>query len=363
MFREPGSSRPEGDGANSRAANEGGRRRTRQVRPAGRPEGEGAQNGQGANNRRRRRSKGRNQPPQPPQSPVKQDSKKQPKGRDRRRVRPAGRDRVDRRAMTERHAETWWADRWLDVLNRFGWKGRILNGQRYAEEGRVVSFGLETGRIRAKVQGTRIDPYEVTIGLKPLPDADWDLVVEIMSCQALYTAQLLSGEMPQDVEDVFDAAQASLFPRYKDDITAHCNCPDMANPCKHIAAVYFMMAEAFDKDPFLIFHLRGRSRDALLAMLRAQRAAEAQAMPIAVETMDAGSLEPLRFWQAGEELDAVSIQIHQPPLPGGNARRLGRPPFWRSPADPITRLAEVYEAIGKRARDVAMGEPLVALEV
>ncbi|MFP5501852.1 MAG: SWIM zinc finger family protein, partial [Candidatus Sericytochromatia bacterium] len=235
--------------------------------------------------------------------------------------------------------------------------------QRYAEEGRVVSFGLETGRIRARAQGTRIDPYEVTIGLKPLPDMDWDLVVEIMSCQALYTAQLLSGEMPQDVEDVFDAAQASLFPRYKDDITAHCNCPDMANPCKHIAAVYFMMAEAFDKDPFLIFHLRGRSRDALLAMLRAQRAAEAQAMPIAVETMDAGSLEPLRFWQAGEELEAVSIQIHQPQIPGGNARRLGRPPFWRSPADPITRLAEVYETIGKRARDVAMGEPLVALEV
>lgn len=281
-----------------------------------------------------------------------------------RRVRPMGREdeelpaRAD--ASYKRNAETWWADRWLNVLQRFGWKGRLANGRMYADEGRVGTFKVETGRITAKVQGTRTQPYDVTIQIRPLPDADWDLVVDILSCQALFTAQLLAGDMPQDIEEVFEAAYAPLFPRSKDDIKAHCTCPDYANPCKHIAAVYFVMADAFDKDPFLIFHLRGRGRDQLIGMLRAARAAEAQAGPMSVETLDAGSLEPFRFWQAGDELEGVHVQIAEPPFPGATAKRLGRPPFWRSPADPITRLSEVYEAIARRAREVALNESLVA---
>jgi uncharacterized Zn finger protein len=287
------------------------------------------------------------------------------KGMDRRsrRVRPMGREDEELPARHDagarRAAENWWADRWLNVLHRFGWKGRLANGRMYADEGRVTSFVVETGRILAKVQGTRTQPYDVTIQIRPLPDADWDLVVDILSCQALFTAQLLAGDMPQDIEEVFEAAYAPLFPRSKDDIRAHCTCPDYANPCKHIAAVYYVMADTFDKDPFVIFQLRGRGRDHLIGMLRAARAAEAQAGPMSVETLDAGSLEPFRFWQAGEELDGVHVQIAQPPFPGATAKRLGRPPFWRSPADPITRLAEVYEAIAQRAREVALNESLV----
>lgn len=280
-----------------------------------------------------------------------------------RRVRPMGREDeelpVRQDPAYKRAAETWWADRWLNVLNRFGWKGRLANGRMYADEGRVTGFVVETGRITAKVQGTRTQPYDVTIQIRPLPDADWDLVVDILSCQALFTAQLLAGDMPQDIEEVFEAAYAPLFPRSKDDIKAHCTCPDYANPCKHIAAVYYVMADSFDKDPFLIFHLRGRGRDQLIGMLRAARAAEAQAGPMSVETLDAGSLEPFRFWQAGDELEGVHVQIAQPPFPGATAKRLGRPPFWRSPADPITRLSEVYEAIALRAREVALNESLV----
>jgi len=95
-------------------------------------------------------------------------------------------------------------------------------------------------------------------------------------------------------------------------------------------------------------------------MLRAARAAEAQAGPMAVETLDAGSLEPFRFWQAGEELENVHVQIAAPPFPGATAKRLGRPPFWRSPADAITRLAEVYEAIAHRAREVALHDSILS---
>lgn len=259
----------------------------------------------------------------------------------------------DRPTGARRQAETWWGERWIDALYRFGWKGRLRSGQIYAQEGRVEALEIEPGRIKAKVAGTAVDPYAVTISLKPLSDLDWDLVSEIMSCQALYTAQLLAGEMPPEVEEVFHAARAPLFPRHKDDLRAHCNCPDFANPCKHIAAVYFAAAQTFDRDPFLLFSLRGRTKEQFLAAVRAQRAAEAQAIAsMALDHQDATSLEPVRFYQAGEELAAVSISIAQPAA--STAKRLGRPPFWRSPADPITRLPEIYEAISRRAREVAL---------
>lgn len=251
------------------------------------------------------------------------------------------------------HAETWWGERWIDALYRFGWKGRLRSGQIYAQEGRVEALEIEPGRIKAKVAGTAVDPYTVTVALRPLSDVDWDLVSEIMSCQALYTAQLLAGEMPPEVEEVFQAARAPLFPRHKEDLRAHCNCPDFANPCKHIAAVYFAAAQSFDRDPFLLFSLRGRTKEQFLAAIRAQRAAEAQAIAsMALDHQDAASLEPVRFYQAGEELDSVAIAIAPPAQ--STAKRLGRPPFWRSPADPVTRLPEIYEAISRRAREVAL---------
>lgn len=335
--------------------------------PAAPAQGQGQ--GQGNRNRHRKRNRNENQPNRQggfSEGRFGDGQKNRNRDNRQRRVRPAGREHLEIQHhheddTTVRRTEHWWAERWLAVLHRFGWKGRLANGQRYADEGRVASFEIETGRIRAKVQGSRLQPYDVTIQVKPLPDIDWDLVVEIMSCQALFTAQLLAGDMPQEVEEVFDAAQASLFPKSRDDIRAHCTCPDQVVPCKHIAAVYYKMAEAFDKDPFLIFHLRGRSREALLAMLRAQRAAEAQAIPMSVESLDAGSLEVLRFWQAGEELEGLHFSI-TPPAAGGTAKRIGRPPFWRSPADPITRLGDVYEAIARRAREVALNERLPGVE-
>jgi uncharacterized Zn finger protein len=278
-----------------------------------------------------------------------------------RRVRPVGREGVEILHTVEAAtpaAETWWGQKWISTLNRFGWKNRLKNGLLYMQEARVKDFTVETGRISAKVQGTRLEPYEVEIRLKPLSDADWDLVAEIMSCQALFAAQLLAGEMPADVEEAFNAAQAPLFPKNKEDIQAKCSCPDWAVPCKHVAAVYYQMAEAFDKDPFLLFHLRGRSRDALLGMLRAQRAAEAQAMILDIETLDTGH-EVMRFWRSGDELEAVHISITPPSFPGATAKKLGRPGFWRGPTDPITRLPEVYEAIARRAREVALTEPMV----
>ena len=92
-----------------------------------------------------------------------------------------------------------------------------------------------------------------------------------MASRAVFLAKLLSGEMPVEIEEAFVESSTTLFPELDDDLVSACSCPDWENPCKHVAAVFYLMAEAFDDDPFLIFAWRGRDKEGLLAGLRARR--------------------------------------------------------------------------------------------
>src|SRR5579863_3988933 len=168
--------------------------------------------------------------------------------------------------------ETWWSKRWVAVLESFGMGTRLTRGRSYARQGQVVSIEVEPGIIKAKVQGSRPKPYDVKIKLKPLSDKDWDNVTDAMAAQAIFVAKLLAGEMPTNIEEAFAAAKVSLFPTSNQELVTDCTCPDWANPCKHIAAVYYILAERFDEDPFLIFKLRGRSKEEIIQTLRSKRA-------------------------------------------------------------------------------------------
>ncbi len=167
--------------------------------------------------------------------------------------------------------ETWWSKRWIAVLESFDLGARLTRGRSYARKGQVVSIDIANGVVKAKVQGSAPRPYNVTIKLKPLSDADWDKVTDAMSAQAIFAAKLLAGEMPTNIEEAFSAAHVSLFPTRVGDLETDCSCPDWSNPCKHIAAVYYILAEQFDEDPFLIFKLRGRTKEQIIDTLRAKR--------------------------------------------------------------------------------------------
>ncbi|HEU5117234.1 MAG TPA: SWIM zinc finger family protein, partial [Isosphaeraceae bacterium] len=145
---------------------------------------------------------------------------------------------IKARSARGEFGENWWAKRWVQVLEGFGIGSRLERGRRYARAGQVLSIAVEKGRVRARVQGSRPKPYEVAIHARPLSDADWDRVTSALSAQALYAAKLLAGEMPQQIEQVFEESGLSLFPSRLGDLTTKCSCPDMANPCKHIASVY-----------------------------------------------------------------------------------------------------------------------------
>ena len=139
--------------------------------------------------------------------------------------------------------DTWWSKRWVGVLESFGWSNRLERGRRYARKGQVLDFELSAGKVEATVQGSVRKPYSVTIEIKPIAEGAWDHVIEEMSQKAIFAAKLLAGEMPDDIEDAFEAAGMSLFPGKSKDIKTYCSCPDSANPCKHIAALYYILAE------------------------------------------------------------------------------------------------------------------------
>ena len=167
--------------------------------------------------------------------------------------------------------EQWWSRRFVEVLESFGMSGRLARGRNYARRGQVMEFELGTGKVRARVQGSRPAPYQVRIGVLPLTTAQWRSVTEALGAQALFRAKLLAGEMPHEIEDVFAACGTPLFPRSARDLEMSCSCPDWGVPCKHLAAVCYVLAEKFDDDPFAMLAWRGRGRDELLGALRRRR--------------------------------------------------------------------------------------------
>jgi uncharacterized Zn finger protein len=257
--------------------------------------------------------------------------------------------------------ETWWSRRWVDVLEDLGMGARLGRGRSYARQGQVLSIDVAPGLVTAKVQGSRPRPYDITIRLKPLSDHDWERVTEALAEQAIFAAKLLAGEMPTNIEEVFNAVHVSLFPTTQRDLVTNCSCPDWANPCKHIAAVYYILAERFDEDPFLIFKLRGRTKEEIIEILREKRAAmlpaEQEANQAAEQADAAAHGAALRledyletFWQASEELETFAIRPGQPDIDKAILKRLGDAPYAIGGHNLASLLAKAYDA----AEDAAL---------
>jgi uncharacterized Zn finger protein len=164
--------------------------------------------------------------------------------------------------------ERWWSRRFIDVLESFGLQSRLSRGRNYARSGQVLSLGIGTGHVTAKVQGSRVKPYSVKLTVDPLTTRQWRRVEEALAARAVFRARLLAGEMPAEIEQVFADCGTPLFPHSARDLEMTCSCPDWEVPCKHLAAVCYVLAEAFDNDPFAMLAWRGKGREDLLAALR-----------------------------------------------------------------------------------------------
>lgn len=241
--------------------------------------------------------------------------------------------------------EQWWSRRFVDVVESYSKSNRITRGKRYARKGQVVDLTVENGVVSATVQGSRSDPYEITIRGDALSEETWQQVEQAMADRAVFAAQLLTEEMPADIEEVFQACNVSLFPQSYGDMSTNCTCPDTANPCKHIAAVFYILAEQFDEDPFLIFRWRGRSRETLLDRLQDLRGVddEADAQDVSFEKGDDRPIGACldEFWTARESVKEVQIRSGTADVADAVLQRLGQPPAELS--DVHERVAGYYD--------------------
>jgi uncharacterized Zn finger protein len=205
----------------------------------------------------------------------------------------------------------WWAQRWIDVLESFGWTRRLERARIYAREGNVLNIDFhDDAQVSALVQGTAPEPYQVSLSLDSFDDEQWQYVIESMAERAIFSAKLLAGEMPQNIEEVFTANGLSLFPLTKFDIHSQCSCPDQANPCKHIGAVYYLLGDRFSEDPFVLFQLRGRAKEQIIAALRQLRSTPSEEV---VETPQSAPINLQKFWQYHQPLDSSLVVITPPP--------------------------------------------------
>ncbi|HTW04907.1 MAG TPA: SWIM zinc finger family protein [Streptosporangiaceae bacterium] len=244
--------------------------------------------------------------------------------------------------------ERWWSRRFIDVLESFGMSGRLARGRNYARRGQVIGFEISCGYVTAEVQGSRPKPYRVRIQVTPLTKPQWRRVEEALAAQALFRARLLAGEMPREIEEVFADCGTPLFPRSARDMDMSCSCPDWGVPCKHLAAVCYVLAEAFDDDPFGILAWRGRGREDILGALRLTPGAAEPARPL-LDVTDRPLAECVAdYWSPGMSAARLRALPPAPATPPDLLLRTFEPPVLLvRGTDLQALLAPAYEQLAE----------------
>lgn len=252
--------------------------------------------------------------------------------------------------------QTWWAKKFLDALNAYGWESRLARGRSYARNGQVATLETKGSKITAAVQGSQRTPYRISVTFRSIGKKEWRKVIDGMTEQAIFTAKLLAGEMPADIEAVFARCKTSLFPRSEKDIAMDCSCPDWAEPCKHIAAAFYLLGERFDQDPFVMFALRGMAKETLLAMLRKARGVgrapqekkiwtnarrEETHLPPPLETQLA------QFYQLSPELKNMSFDFSMPLVSLPLLKRIPPPSYAPGREKWLEAMALFYDDVSK----------------
>ena len=255
------------------------------------------------------------------------------------------------RKTQEPLASQWWSQRFTAVLEGYGLGPRMERGRRYARSGKVTDLVVKAGRLEARVQGSRATPYRVSVRSEAANKAQWRSLEVLFATRLGWAAQLLSGELPTNLEAAFAEAGVALFPRRWDDLQVRCGCPDDAEPCKHIAAVLYVFAQQLDGDPWLLLAWHGRDRQTLLQALQQGPAGDgASGGKAGGDEALNSELESLPPWWPAGLRSRPDPRLQPPdPLPPDPPERAlqrlgplelpGAPPDWQE------RLAEMYRQL------------------
>lgn len=267
-------------------------------------------------------------------------------------------------------ARTWWGQRFLKALEGFTDPRRLQRGRSYAGPSRLLEFGIQKGVVSATVRGN-VNPYfgvykepryRTSIQLSPIPARDWKAIIAHLGSRADLVAKLLMDEMPDNIDEVLAEAHRHLLPVSRKDFKqTQCSCPDYANPCKHIAGVYYRLAVALDREPLLLFELRGLSRERLHQDLRATPLGEAlSALAEAPDRADIVAAEscytrPTRrttapdyeaFWHGRRRLPSDIEPATPAAVPAILVKKGGEPPpFWDEDSAFLDIMEDIYQRV------------------
>lgn len=258
-------------------------------------------------------------------------------------------DGIKARTRRGEFGESQIGKRWIEVLESFGKSNRLQRGRRYARKGQVREVNIDKGEVTAEVQGSRSEPYKVKIDLEPYPEQSWEDIINEITSVPLYYAAFSSGSVPEDFHETLASYDLSLAPKDQDELNTRCSCPDSANPCKHIAAVYYLLGETFDEDPFQLTKIRGRTREELLEALSGSGStldAEGPGSPPPETPLDTS---PEKFWKPGPELPSTdSLDLnHRTQGEPAILKLLGVPQFLPNSKKYRRSLGEAYRLASK----------------
>ena len=264
-------------------------------------------------------------------------------------------------------SRTWWGDRFIQALEEFTDENRLKRGRSYASGGKVLNFEIEENEIIAQVRGS-VNPYfgvykeplyHIEIEITPIAKTKWKQAIDKLSSKASIVSRLLLNEVPENIEDTFSELGLHLLPHSKKDFKTSCSCPDYANPCKHIAGVYYLVASQLDRDPFLLFELRGLSKTELQEKLAASPLGKAlssqlnaEEIPIETSTSFYPALEkktitqklnPKEFWLGKKRLPQTIEVANQSGVSAILIKKQGDyPPFWDKDNSFLEAMEELY---------------------
>lgn len=271
---------------------------------------------------------------------------------------------------TKNFSRTWWGQRLIEALENITDSARLSRGRSYARGGKVKSFEIKDGSVVAKVRGS-VNPYfgvykeplyTTVVEFQPISASKWNAAIAHIATRASFISKLLLNEVPDNIEDAFQPLGVHLLPHSRADLKTDCSCPDWSNPCKHIAGVYYLMAAELDRDPLLLFELRGLSRERLrqelakspLGLALAAELAEQSSDPVPVASYYTrpqpqqvpADITLKDFWQGAKRLPKTVETGPSSGVPAVLIKKQGDyPAFWEKDDSWIATMEEVYQRI------------------
>ena len=271
--------------------------------------------------------------------------------------------------MAQKFSRSWWGQKFIDAIEQLTDAGRLSRGRSYARGNKVKRFDIDGGLVSAQVRGS-VNPYfgvyeeplyNTVIDFEPISKAKWAAVIALIASKASLISRLLLNEIPDNIEDSFKTLGLNLLPASKKDFQTRCSCPDYSNPCKHIAGVYYLIAAELDRDPFLLFELRGLPREALKAELEKSPLGQAlsaelsaqQRPPTLVDhyytqpqTTPIPDLTLKDFWHGEKRLPQTIEEASPSAVPAILVKKQGDfPAFWHRDNSFIEAMEKLYESV------------------